>query len=67
MVLENGSSIILILLYLVKCMTQSSSRHTSLTSSSSEHDIWLWHKLLRHASFGFLKYIFPKLFSKTSP
>ena len=47
--------------------TQSSSGHTSSASSSSEHDIWLWHKRLGHASFGYLKYLFPKLFSKTSP
>ena len=51
----------------LSALTQSSLGHTSSTFSSSEHDIWLWHKRLRHASFGYLKYLFPELFSKTSP
>lgn len=28
--------------------------------------IWLWHKWLGHASFGYLKKLFPKLFSHVS-
>ena len=27
-------------------------------------DIWLWHRRLGHASFGYLKKLFPSLFEK---
>ncbi|CAL8167696.1 unnamed protein product [Prunus armeniaca] len=37
---------------------------TSGTRSEGERDkIWLWHKRLGHASFGYLKKLFPSLFS----
>ncbi|CAL9005162.1 unnamed protein product [Prunus brigantina] len=37
---------------------------TSGTRSKGERDkIWLWHKRLGHASFGYLKKLFPSLFS----
>ncbi|KAI5326946.1 hypothetical protein L3X38_026342 [Prunus dulcis] len=37
---------------------------TSGTRSEEERDkIWLWHKRLGHASFGYLKKLFPSLFS----
>ena len=26
-------------------------------------EIWLWHRLLGHASFGYLKKLFPSLFA----
>ena len=28
-------------------------------------EIWLWHRRLGHASFGYLKKFFPSLFSKS--
>ena len=37
------------------------------TSSVPILDIWLWHKRLGNVPFVYLKYLFPKLFSKTSP
>ena len=30
-------------------------------------DIWLWHRHLGYVSFGYLKQLFPKLFSESSP
>ena len=28
-------------------------------------EIWLWHRCLGHASFGYLKKLFPSLFAKS--
>ena len=28
-------------------------------------EIWLWHRRLGHASFGYLKKLFPSLFAKS--
>ena len=28
-------------------------------------EIWLWHRCLGHASFGYLKKLFPSLFTKS--
>ncbi|CAL2267942.1 unnamed protein product [Prunus armeniaca] len=40
---------------------------TSGTHSEGERDkVWLWHKRLGHASFGYLKKLFPSLFSSLS-
>ncbi|KAI5340481.1 hypothetical protein L3X38_019755 [Prunus dulcis] len=37
---------------------------TSGASSERQRDkVWLWHKRLGHASFGYLKKLFPSLFS----
>ena len=39
------------------------SLQTSITSGQNvEDDIWLWHRHLGHASFSYLKKLFPKLF-----
>ncbi|KAI5353666.1 hypothetical protein L3X38_006560 [Prunus dulcis] len=41
----------------------SQAFRTSGTSSEGERDkIWLWHKRLGHASFDYLKKLFPSLF-----
>ena len=35
-------------------------------NKSAESEIWLWHKRLGHSSFGYLKKLFPKLFTRLS-
>lgn len=32
-------------------------------TSVKERQIWLWHRRLGHPSFGYLKHLFPELFS----
>jgi hypothetical protein len=49
--------------------TSSSELRKALTVDGSEgnkkkYEIWLWHRRLGHASFGYLKKLFPSLFAK---
>ena len=43
----------------------------ALTSQSStcakKHQIWMWHRRLGHASFGYIKHLFPSLFLDCNP
>ena len=57
-------------MYYLDLVSKSSDklRH-ALTMDGSEkkenkYDIWLWHQRLGHASFGYLKKLFPNLFAK---
>jgi len=36
----------------------------SCEDKTRKYDIWLWHRRLGHASFGYLNKLFPKLFTK---
>ena len=45
-------------------MTQALSVDTSHGEPKSIADIWLWHRRLGHASFGYLQKLFPSLFVK---
>ena len=57
------------LYYLDLVPTSSSELRKALTVDGSEgekkrYEIWLWHRRLGHASFGYLKKLFPSLFAK---
>ena len=34
-----------------------------LKKKEKKSEIWLWHQRLRHASFGYIKKLFPSLFA----
>ena len=42
------------------------ANHASSTSDRNKARIWLWHCRLGHPSFGYLKHVFPALFSGLS-
>jgi len=57
------------LYYLDLVPTSSSELRKVLTVDGSEgekkkYEIWLWHRRLGHASLGYLKKLFPNLFTK---
>lgn len=39
------------------------AHHMHHPSNPKVDQIWLWHHQLGHLSFGYLKYVFPELFS----
>ena len=39
------------------------ANHTHHQTHSHERQIWLWHRCLRHPSFGYLQHLLPSLFS----
>ena len=42
--------------------------HAMLAHGTVTRQLWLWHRRLRHPSFGYLKFLFPSLFtSSTEP
>ena len=57
-------------LYCLDLTSKSSDKlHQVLTVDSSKgeknkSEIWLWHRCLGHASFGYLKKLFPSLFER---
>lgn len=57
------------LYYMDVASTSSQRLHQALTVDGSKgknkrSDIWLWHQCLGHASFGYLKKLFPSLFAE---
>lgn len=57
------------LYYLDLTSNGSDKLHQALTIGSSQEnknkaEIWLWHRRLGHASFGYLKKLFPSLFER---
>ena len=54
-------------LYYLDLMPASSNQLAQVflvDKSDKTSEIWLWHRRLGHASFGYLQKLFPKLFSK---
>uniref|UniRef100_A0A2N9HC31 Integrase catalytic domain-containing protein n=1 Tax=Fagus sylvatica TaxID=28930 RepID=A0A2N9HC31_FAGSY len=52
-------------LYYVDDFSPSRANHMHHTVNNKERQIWLWHHRLGHPSFGYLKHLFPDLFSNT--
>ena len=58
-------------LYYLDLQTKDSNKlQQALMADGSEgekkkSEIWLWHRRLRHVSFGYLKKLFPSLFAKS--
>jgi hypothetical protein len=52
-------------LYYVDDFNLGRANHMHHTVNNKERQIWLWHHRLGHPSFGYLKHLFPDLFSNT--
>ena len=50
-------------LYYLDDFSPGKAHHTHHQTSSHERQIWLWHRHLGHPSFGYLRHLFPSLFS----
>ena len=51
-------------LYYLDDFSPGKAHHTHHQTSSHERQIWLWHRRLGHPSFGYLRHLFPSLFSR---
>ena len=50
-------------LYYLDDFNYGRANHVFQQHSSKEREIWLWHRRLGHPSFGYLRHLFPNLFS----
>lgn len=53
-------------LYYMEDLNVGRACQTTHQSKLTEEQIWLWHRRLGHPSFGYLKHVFPSLFSDIS-
>ena len=50
-------------LYYMDDFSLGKANNIEYSTSVKEIQTWLWHQHLAHSSFGYIKYLFPKLFS----
>jgi hypothetical protein len=50
-------------LYYMEDFSLGRAHHVSSVPGSKPQQIWLWHRRLGHPSFGYLRHLFPNLFS----
>ena len=50
-------------LYYMDDLSVGQAHHVHHYSNIKEQQIWLWHRRLGHLSFGYIKHLFPNLFT----